>query len=122
LVSTIGYGHITTKTVQGKIATILYSAFGVPLMMLFVANIGSTMAKMFAFVFSRITMLFCCRWKNKKKRRSLKPRQTNNQTTITLDEKMPIEKSTTKSNLKRTKDETEIIEKSTRSFFLSLEI
>ena len=35
LVSTIGYGHITTKTVQGKIATILYSAFGVPLMMLF---------------------------------------------------------------------------------------
>jgi hypothetical protein len=122
LVSTIGYGHITTKTVQGKIATILYSAFGVPLMMLFVANIGSTMARMFAFVFSRITMLFCCRWKNKKKRRSLKPRQTNNQTTITRDEKMPIEKSTTKSNLKRTKDEKEIIEKSTRSFFLSFEI
>ncbi|CAF5007780.1 unnamed protein product, partial [Rotaria sp. Silwood1] len=68
LVSTIGYGHITTKTNQGKIATVLYSAFGVPLMMLFVANIGSTMAKMFAFVFSRITMIFCCRMSNKKKR------------------------------------------------------
>ena len=102
LVSTIGYGHITTKTVQGKIATILYSAFGVPLMMLFVANIGSTMAKMFAFVFSRITMIFCCRWKKNKRRRSLKPRLINNQTTINLDEKL-----TTKSNLKRTRDEQE---------------
>lgn len=102
LVSTIGYGHITTKTVQGKIATILYSAFGVPLMMLFVANIGSTMAKMFAFVFSRITMIFCCRWGKNKRRRSLKPRAMNNQTVINLDEKL-----TTKSNLKRTKDEQE---------------
>lgn len=37
-------------------------------MMLFVANIGSTMAKMFAFVFSRITMIFCCRISSKKKR------------------------------------------------------
>ena len=72
----IGYGHITTKTTQGKIATILYSAFGVPLMMLFVANIGSTMAKMFAFVFSRITRIFCCRMSNKKKRAlALKNRQ-----------------------------------------------
>jgi hypothetical protein len=72
----LGYGHITTKTTQGKIATILYSAFGVPLMMLFVANIGSTMAKMFAFVISRITMIFCCRISAKKKRTlALKNRQ-----------------------------------------------
>ncbi|CAF1030171.1 unnamed protein product [Adineta steineri] len=71
LVSTIGYGHITTKTAEGKIATILYSAFGVPLMMLFVANIGSTMAKMFSFVFTRMTMILCCRMSNKKKRASL---------------------------------------------------
>jgi hypothetical protein len=37
-------------------------------MMLFVANIGSTMAKMFAFVFTRVTMVVCCRMGNKKKR------------------------------------------------------
>jgi hypothetical protein len=84
-------------------------------MMLFVANIGSTMAKMFAFVFSRLTMLFCCRWKNKKRRISLKNRQ-NNPTLITIDEKIPLEKSTTKSNLKRTKDEKEIIDKSKEIF------
>ncbi|CAF0881711.1 unnamed protein product [Rotaria sordida] len=108
LVSTIGYGHITTKTIPGKVATVLYSAFGVPLMMLFVANIGSTMAKLFAFVFSRIKMLFCCQWKNKKRRKSLKQfQQKNNQISIKIDE----EKSIKKSNLKQIKDDQEIIEK-----------
>jgi hypothetical protein len=99
--NSIGYGHITTKTIQGKIATILYSAFGVPLMMLFVANIGSTMAKMFAFVFSRLTMIFCCRWKNQKKRKSLKIGKKPAETTIILDGRLPI----IKSNLKQTKDD-----------------
>ena len=115
LVSTIGYGHITTKTTQGKIATILYSAFGVPLMMLFVANIGSTMARMFAFVFSKIRMIFCCRWKNKKKRTSLKTKPKLNQSILNVEEKIPIEKlSTTKSNLKRNKDEKNSIDQSNR--------
>ena len=98
-----GYGHITTKTTQGKIATILYSAFGVPLMMLFVANIGSTMAKMFTFVFSRITMIFCCRWSNKRKRVGVKKRATNQSMPIVLDGK--AKETMAKSNLKRTKEE-----------------
>ena len=98
----LGYGHITTKTTQGKIATILYSAFGVPLMMLFVANIGSTMAKMFAFVFSRITMIFCCRWNGKRKRKKIKIQQRS---PMIIDEKS--NEITTKSNLKRTKDNSE---------------
>ncbi|CAF1321585.1 unnamed protein product [Adineta steineri] len=105
LVSTIGYGHITTKTVQGKIATILYSAFGVPLMMLFVANIGSTMAKMFTFVFSRLTMIFCCRWGNKKRRKSFKNRPITDQISYIVDEKLPIESTTLKSNLQQIQDD-----------------
>ncbi|CAM4781902.1 unnamed protein product [Rotaria magnacalcarata] len=111
LVSTIGYGHITTKTVAGKIATVLYSAFGVPLMMLFVANIGSTMAKLFAFVFSRIKIIFCCRWRNKNKRVSLKktPQQADKETTIHIDEKQI----TTKSNLKQTEVDQKLLEKVT---------
>jgi hypothetical protein len=112
--SSLGYGHITTKTTQGKIATILYSAFGVPLMMLFVANIGSTMAKMFAFVFSRIRMIFCCRWRNKRKRVNVKKRAINQSTPIVLDGKTPVGKSKeimTKSNLKRTKEEPAMDEK-----------
>ncbi|CAF2040954.1 unnamed protein product [Rotaria magnacalcarata] len=110
LISTIGYGNITTKTTQGKIATVLYSAFGVPLMMLFVANMGSTMAKLFAFVFSRITMIFCCRMTNKKKRTlALKNRQKlmekNNHSAIAIDEKLPISTINVKSNLKQIKDD-----------------
>ena len=54
-------------------------------MMLFVANIGSTMAKLFAFVFTRITMIFCCRMTAKKKRAlAAKNRQK------TLEKSMPI--------------------------------
>lgn len=107
----LGYGHITTKTTQGKIATILYSAFGVPLMMLFVANIGSTMAKMFAFVFTRITMIFCCRMSPKKKRAlASKNRQklleNPNQSIMIPDKELPMSTEQIKSNLKSTKDES----------------
>lgn len=103
----LGYGHITTKTVQGKIATILYSAFGIPLMMLFVANIGSTMAKMFAFVFGRITMIFCCRMSAKKKRAlAAKNRaKAGDASIVIMEEKVPMLPEQTKSNLKATKDE-----------------
>lgn len=72
-------------------------------MMLFVANIGSTMAKLFAFVFTRIKILFCCQWKNKKKNVSIR------KLSHTIDaSKLTI----TKSSLKRTKDNQEVSEKS----------
>ena len=86
--------------------------------MLFVANIGSTMAKMFAFVFSRITMVFCCRMSHKKKRAlTLKNRQKlvdkGQPTTVVIDEKVPLPTVTTKSNLKpvRTEHEPAAVEK-----------
>jgi hypothetical protein len=46
----------------------------------------------------------------------VKPQQPNNQTAVIPDEKTAIEKSTTKSNLKRTKDDKESIASSTKSF------
>ncbi|CAF5084683.1 unnamed protein product [Rotaria sp. Silwood1] len=77
------------------------------------------MAKMFAFVFSRITMIFCCRMSNKKKRAlALKNRQKlmekTNQSVVVIDEKLPTSKLNeeikdnviiTKSNLKSIKEE-----------------
>ena len=63
-------------------------------MMLFVANIGSTMAETFVFVYRRIIMIFCCRMSNRKKRAlALKNRQklkekNNNQSVIVLGEKL----------------------------------
>jgi len=53
LVSTIGYGHVTCKTKFGKVFTIVYSAIGVPLMMLFLANTGSSTATVFKFFYLR---------------------------------------------------------------------
>lgn len=66
-------------------------------MMLFVANIGSTMARMFAFVFSRIMMIFCCRMSRKKKRAlALKNRrkflEKTGQLSVIQDEKPLISK------------------------------
>jgi hypothetical protein len=52
-VSTIGYGHVTCKTKFGKVFTIVYSAIGVPLMMLFLANTGSSTATVFKFIYLR---------------------------------------------------------------------
>jgi hypothetical protein len=80
-------------------------------MMLFVGNIGSTMARTFAFVFSRITMIFCCRMSNKKKRAlALKNRQKlmekPNQSIAIVDEKPPLFIEQVKSNLKSIKDES----------------
>jgi hypothetical protein len=49
-----GYGHITCKTTFGKIFTIVYSSMGVPLMMLFLANIGSSTASLFKFIYHKL--------------------------------------------------------------------
>lgn len=86
--------------------------------MLFVANIGSTMAKMFAFVFRRIMMIFCCRMSARKKRAlAQKNRQklvekSSVSNTIVIDEKPPIP---IKSNLTPIEDTDELVEQSASS-------
>jgi hypothetical protein len=94
-------------------------------MMLFVANIGSTMAKMFAFVFSRITMIFCCRMSAKKKRAlALKNRQQLMekpiQTIGIVDEKLSVSIEQVKSNIKSTKDESFLSKQTEQSHSLSM--
>ncbi|XP_013775479.1 TWiK family of potassium channels protein 7-like [Limulus polyphemus] len=56
--STIGYGHISPDTWLGKVATILYAVIAIPLLLVFLANIGDFMASTFRYVYSRL----CCRW------------------------------------------------------------
>lgn len=55
LVSTIGYGHITCKTKMGKVFTIFYSSLGIPLMLLFLSNTGSSTATAFKFTYLKLT-------------------------------------------------------------------
>ncbi|CAF1545403.1 unnamed protein product, partial [Didymodactylos carnosus] len=65
------YGHITCKTNEGKIATIIYAMFGIPLMLLCLANIGSTMADAFRFIYCNICCSYCNMVKKKRNLRAL---------------------------------------------------
>ncbi|KAF0305353.1 TWiK family of potassium channels protein 7 [Amphibalanus amphitrite] len=58
IMTTIGYGHISPKTMYGQLFTILYAMIGTPLLLVFLANIGDGMAKALTLTYSRV----CCRW------------------------------------------------------------
>lgn len=49
-----GYGNIAPRTNWGKIATIIYAIIGIPLMLLYLTNIGDILAKSFRYVYGRI--------------------------------------------------------------------
>lgn len=44
---------LTKLLITGKIATILYAIFGIPLMLLYLTNIGGILAKAFRFVYGK---------------------------------------------------------------------
>ena len=52
--TTIGYGNLAPKTVIGKVVTILYALLGIPLMFIYMANIGSILAKSFKYLYSKL--------------------------------------------------------------------
>uniref|UniRef100_A0A183ELU8 Potassium channel n=1 Tax=Gongylonema pulchrum TaxID=637853 RepID=A0A183ELU8_9BILA len=53
VITTIGYGNTSAKTYFGKTLTILFAIIGIPLMLLFLTNIGDVMAKIFRFFYAR---------------------------------------------------------------------
>lgn len=54
----LGYGHITPTTTSGKLQLVAYIIVGLPLMMVFLSNIGNSMASGLKLFYSRIG----CRW------------------------------------------------------------
>ncbi|XP_063599989.1 TWiK family of potassium channels protein 18-like [Penaeus indicus] len=60
--TTIGYGNMTPRTEWGKITTILYAIVGMPLMLLYMSNVGEILAKAFKFLYFR-----ACRYNRPKR-------------------------------------------------------
>ena len=46
-----GYGHISPKTFYGQMFCIFYNLIGVPLLLVFLANIGDVLANAFRYVY-----------------------------------------------------------------------
>jgi len=48
-----GYGNIACRTYMGKMLTIVYAIVGIPIMLLFLTNIGDILAKLFTSLYRR---------------------------------------------------------------------
>ncbi|CAG0923017.1 unnamed protein product [Notodromas monacha] len=56
VITTIGYGNMTPETPEGRLCTILYALFGIPLMLIWLSKIGSLLGKVLTLIYTR---LFC---------------------------------------------------------------
>ena len=45
MISTIGYGKLSPKTFAGQLVTIIYAVAGIPIMLLFITNLGNSILK-----------------------------------------------------------------------------
>nr|CAH0101549.1 unnamed protein product [Daphnia galeata] len=52
--TTIGYGNLTPRTAGGKFATVIYAMVGIPLMLLYMANVGEILATSFKFTYKKM--------------------------------------------------------------------
>ena len=49
-----GYGNLTPHTSLGKVVTIIYALVGIPLMFIYMANIGTILATSFKYSYSKL--------------------------------------------------------------------
>jgi potassium channel subfamily K member 18 len=49
-----GYGNLTPKTPMGKLATVFYALLGIPLMLLYMTNVGEILASSFKYTYNKM--------------------------------------------------------------------
>ena len=62
----LGYGNIAPKTPWGRIVTIIYAVFGMPLFLMWASQMGSFMAQSFQFLYSNVCCALCKRGKKRR--------------------------------------------------------
>lgn len=62
---TAGYGNVAPRTPWGKVATVVYAIFGMPLFLLYLSNIGDLLAKSFKWLYAKICLCKMCRLKKR---------------------------------------------------------
>lgn len=70
--TTIGYGHLTPITFAGRVATMIYAIFGIPILLMVLADLGKLLTRIIKYAFKKFRCLF-----NKllRKKSSLKTRK-----------------------------------------------
>lgn len=56
VITTIGYGHLTPRTIMGKIFCIIYALFGIPITSLLIGSVADRFSKLY----SSPKVCFCC--------------------------------------------------------------
>ncbi|KAI1292326.1 Potassium channel subfamily K member 15 [Halotydeus destructor] len=75
VITTIGCGQTAPRTDEGKILTIFYATFGIPLTLLYLTTIGSSLAKSFRSIYGK--MFSCSNEEQSSDERSLRTRSRN---------------------------------------------
>lgn len=77
VMTTIGYGDIAPKTTEGKLTTIIYAIIGIPLMLVFMSNIGNLLASSFKFLYWKVCCQYCFDGSKRKTKRSSRQKSHN---------------------------------------------
>ncbi|KAG9464861.1 hypothetical protein GDO78_019272 [Eleutherodactylus coqui] len=92
--STIGYGRMAPITVKGKIATMVYAAIGIPLMLLLLADLGDILAvfmsKTYNYILNTWHRCFRQKWKRSISFSSLKRHSARSSAGSTLESRVSI--------------------------------
>ncbi len=61
-----GYGNISPKTKIGRIVTMVYAIFGMPLFLMWASQMGTLLARTFQFLYGNVCCIVCTRGKRRR--------------------------------------------------------